>query len=646
MFVGRKLQVELLEARQMLTAYFPTYVNGEFTLSGESPDESLYGYDNTFQLSTNPSATKTIYLDFNGHHSVDNSWGHDIVFPPYNTSGGSGTFSNSELREIQRIFQNVAEDFAPFEVNLTTVDPGVEGLTRTRTSDSTYGVRSLMTQATSGFGNGIGGVAYVNSFDDGTDNPVFVFNKGVNNGSMTASHEVGHALGLSHDGLNSQEYHPGSGGGDTGWGPIMGAPFGRNVTQWSNGDYAGSTAVQDDLTIITKPINGFGFRPDDHGNDSSTATAVANDDNVFDWGIITNRDDVDVFEFAVSDGTFDVQIRAFDDRPNLDIEATLTDAQGNVLLTDNPLDGTDASITTSLTAGTYYLSIDGVGRDGRYSDYGSLGFYSVEGLINSTIGGDFNADGALDVVDLDMLMHDVFLTLSDQGNPDVFDLNGDNTVDLNDRDAWLAAAGAANLQSGLSYLVGDANLDGLTNIMDYQIWTANKFSSSTKWSDGNFNGDGVIDGIDLLAWNANKFMDVTGGPALVAGRSAEVAADAFSDTAGDDIDYEAGPVWPLSHDAHMDDAISRRLDFGGCSCPACCADWLLSEHAGQLRQLDTPSFELEPGSTNMHTTSNMAQVQLKRLSRSLDHPTESNEPGEDDQPQSFDEFWIQQLAAR
>ena len=222
---------------------FPTYVNGTFTL-GNSGGSSPYSLADTFFLESNPGASKTIYLDFDGHHSVNNQWGHDIVFPAFDRDGDPNSFSNSELIEIQRQFQNVAEDFLPFDVNVTTRDPGVAALVKDSASDQFYGIRSLNTQYTDGFGNGTGGIAYLNSFSYSTDTPVFAFNKGENNGGMTNSHEIGHSLGLNHDGLGSQTYHPGTGSGPTGWGPIMGAPFGKNLTQWSNGDYTDATNTE------------------------------------------------------------------------------------------------------------------------------------------------------------------------------------------------------------------------------------------------------------------------------------------------------------------------------------------------------------------------------------------------------------------
>ncbi len=384
------LHLEMLESRRVLAAIFPAYVDGAFTLGdANSPDGSPYGLSNTFNLASNPTATKTIYLDFDGHHSVNNDWGHNIVFPAYNTSGNANSFTNSELIEIQKHFQNIAEDYLPFNVNVTTTDPGLDALTNSGGGDQTWGVRDIHTQATGGFGNGIGGVAFLNSFNDPIDNPVFSFNKGVNNGAMTGSHEVGHSLGLAHDGLNGQTYHPGTGTGETSWGPIMGAPFGKNLTQWSNGDYAGSTTTQNDVNVITRTANGFGYRSDQYGDNIASAFELipTNGTDIFEWGIIELRTDLDFFKFTTGAGNVSIDIQPFGENPNLDIEAKLYNSSGTEIGTSNGLNVVDASFNENLAAGTYYISIDGTGREGRYSDYGSLGFYTIDATIVETTGG-------------------------------------------------------------------------------------------------------------------------------------------------------------------------------------------------------------------------------------------------------------------
>ncbi len=375
--------VEDLEDRVLLSAILPVFVDGVFSF-GDPNSAAPYGFENTFKLASNPTATKTIYMDFTGFHSVNNPWGHDIVFDPFDRDGDPTTFSTAELIEIQKQFQGVAEDFFPFDVNVTTIEPDPEDLINRGGNDDRWGIRSLATQPKNGFGNGIGGVAFIGSFDWASDTPAFTFNKGVNTGAMTHSHEVGHTLRLRHDGLNAQAYHPGVGSGETSWGPIMGAPFGKHLVHWSKGEYQGANNFEDDLNIITTN-NGFGFRADDHGDTISTATklTVQNGKEISGWGIIERPTDLDFFSFKTGSGLVNISIDPFQENPNLDVEAKLFDSSGNLLATSNPLNLLGASFNMQLAAGEYFISVDGVGKPGVYTDYGSLGFYSIVGDIQA-----------------------------------------------------------------------------------------------------------------------------------------------------------------------------------------------------------------------------------------------------------------------
>ncbi len=114
---------------------------------------------------------------------------------------------------------------------------------------------------------------------------------------------------------------------------------------------------------------------------------------------------------------------------------------------------------------------------------------------------DFDGDVACDIVDLDALI----MAVAAGTNDPQFDLTADGIVDLADRDAWLTQAGAENLPSGNAYLVGDANLDGVVDGIDFIQWNAGKFTNTGKWSLADFDGSGFTDGSDFILWNANKF---------------------------------------------------------------------------------------------------------------------------------------------
>ncbi|MFM6968280.1 MAG: hypothetical protein ACKOWN_05060 [Microbacteriaceae bacterium] len=231
--------------------------------------------------------------------------------------------------------------------------------------------------------------------------------------SDVVSHEVGHNLSLLHHGSFQDsnhdlefvdadengvdditgdlwtEYFYGQADGKN-WAPIMGAGYVNGVVQWSNGDY-GTTdepstprnPAQDDISDIAS--TGLNLLPDETFNSKATAPVLTT--TVRD-GVIGSRVDVEWYKVLVTDGKLGVYSYAPTPNTNLDTKLTLLDWSGLPILstdapstaTDNTMSvlGMDGVLNATLTNGTYYIKIEGVGRTGSYSDYGSVGQYSIK----------------------------------------------------------------------------------------------------------------------------------------------------------------------------------------------------------------------------------------------------------------------------
>lgn len=389
-----------LELRTLLAAAIsdlklansPKLASTDATASGPSA-APLFPLADTFKLHSLPGASKTIYLDFNGQSVTGTAWnsnGNTLTFEPWSLDAtATAAFTDTELEGIQRIWAAVVEDFAPFNVNVTTEEPPLADLINSGGGDTRWGVRTIIS-SNDPLNSGAGGIAYIGSFNWDSDTPALVFNGGIKAAAETVSHEVGHALFLGHDGLGSQTYYGGHGSGQVSWGPIMGAAFSPNLVQWSAGEYTNASNQQDDISIITSR-NGFGFRPDLYGNSISSATkinATKNGSvfNVNQYGIIEQRNDVDFFRMDVGNGPVSLQAiggGAGGLSSNIDILMEVYDANGQLVASSNPDNLLTASLTFNATLGSYYVKIDGVGRgdpkgDG-YSDYGSIGQFRILG---------------------------------------------------------------------------------------------------------------------------------------------------------------------------------------------------------------------------------------------------------------------------
>jgi len=351
-------------------------------------------------FSSLPGANHTIYLDFDGHVSQNTQWNANfnnptINSPAYDRDGSPSIFNATELADIESAWNRMAEDFIPFNVNVTTVDPGVNALIKSGPTDTQWGIRVIITSDTQG--TGAGGIAFINSFNWNADTGVFVYVTGGKNIAEAGSHEVGHSLGLGHDGTPTAGYYTGHGTGETSWASLMGVGYYTNVTTWDKGEYFGSNNAgananynrgPDDLSIITT-FNGFGYRPDDVGNTTATSTALSvAGTSVSGSGMIGTTSDVDFFSFTTGAGSVSFNLNPFATGPNLDIKADLYNSSGGLVATSNQTSTLSASFNLILPAGQYFIKVDGTGfgtpganPPTGYSDYASLGRYTIAGTI-------------------------------------------------------------------------------------------------------------------------------------------------------------------------------------------------------------------------------------------------------------------------
>ncbi len=329
-----------------------------------------------------PSASAVIFLDFDGHTVTGTSWNYNgpIVCAS----------SNLDNTKITEVFNRVAEDYRPFNVNVTTDS------TKYLAAPVNKRMRVILTISSSWYGNA-GGVAFINSFSWGDDTPCFVFtallNYNVKNISEATAHEAGHTLGLYHQSTYDaqcnkiSDYNSGVGSGEIGWAPIMGVGYYRNFTLWNNGpNSTGCNNIQSDLTVITQ---NFSYRTDDHSNMFPSATNANFVSNQFIVsGIVERNTDLDMIKFIMpADGRFQLSAIPYNvgtgnAGSNLDMQVTLYNSAQTALNVYNPGTLLSSIIDTIVPAGTYYLRVEGKGN--LYAPaYASLGSYSLQGSFTA-----------------------------------------------------------------------------------------------------------------------------------------------------------------------------------------------------------------------------------------------------------------------
>lgn len=354
--------------------------------------------------SSRPDAESVIYLDFNGHTVTGTAWNTSLgrasfQCVPFDLDGDPTTFSDAEQAAIIEVWERVAEDYKAFNINVTTVEP---------TTFTSKTARALITKNKDAAGannpsSTVGGVAYIDVFgrsDYATVySPAFIYFNNVGNVARSIaealSHELGHNLGLSHDGTKSAGYYSGHGTGEDSWGPIMGASYGRNFTQWSKGEYYNSNNSQDDLAIISAKS---GWASDDIGGSTTDAAAVTMNGNSFlAEGFIGGSSDLDLHRITTNQTVLTVNAESFKIAgsatygSNLGIKLELLSASGTVIAASSAQGQSTGTLTSSISPGTYYVRVSGSGNGSPlaatptgFTAYGSMGAYKLWGTAGSS----------------------------------------------------------------------------------------------------------------------------------------------------------------------------------------------------------------------------------------------------------------------
>lgn len=321
-------------------------------------------------LESRPSASRIIYLNFDGETITGTPWnlsyndGNPIVAAAFGTPA-----------HIPGIWASIAEDYTTFDVNVTTDRADFDN------AAPEDRVMILFSPTKSWYGSA-GGVAYVNSFGSATNPYAWVFNLTLNGAAESGTHEIGHTLGLRHDGTSSRAYYTGhTHASGVSWAPIMGTGYGKTIVQFSKGEYPGANRTENDLQIMATHLDPL---PDDHGDSAATATepVPSGPGQIEATGLIGNATDRDLFRLVTGGtGTLTATATPHATYRNLDLGLELLDANLVAIQDSAPAGPFDATLTVpALPAGTYYLRVRGTGLGDLvtgYGAYGSIGTYRL-----------------------------------------------------------------------------------------------------------------------------------------------------------------------------------------------------------------------------------------------------------------------------
>ena len=377
-----------------------------------------YSTADAFSLSTNPNSSKTIFLDFTGASLNNTAWYDETGvenLPSYSLDNDFENFSDLEREAIIEIWKRVSADYAPWDVNITTLPPTPSALSRSGINDTVYGTTALITSDTpSNFFTGAGGVAYLGTFDATSDyyKPALTFADRLGNNTKSiaeaTSHEIGHNLWLYHDGVrDGSSYYSGTNGID--WAPIMGVGYYKDrVTFGRSSDYVNGDNDENDFYWIANEGLSWWDASSEADNTAAGATLLeftTTTNNNNDTAVYTSSidltdvggdgtPDVDYYQFSADKQTrhtfttsnalissigINNQVDRLDDwEGNLLSLVELYDENLNLLLSSQAISSSNSFTFTAEEDGLYYISIQGdpAPYDGSPT-WGNLGGYEL-----------------------------------------------------------------------------------------------------------------------------------------------------------------------------------------------------------------------------------------------------------------------------
>jgi hypothetical protein len=350
------------------------------------PTKLIRQYANppVFLLHSKPGSNKTIYLDFDGEVLTSTRWNETfkqstLTVAEFDVDATPG-LGDRERAWIYTMWLSIAEDMAPFDVDVTTERPSNDALTRSF-NDPTFGQVITFT-STNLFPETNTATAWFGSFGTAGLNTGFVFTgeqpTQPNYYASLAAWAIGHSLGLPNRGAAGTAFYQGT----QLWGPIMGAAWSNWNTQWSRGEYQGATNPGfDEIAVIRATL---GTRPDDHPagavvRNFTTGPPERPEVKVFPESYIEQVGDTDMFEVFTDPGFLHITLDT-SPRPNLMPRLRLVGPEGEIAAVTG-LFGT--SLTQGgLAPGWYRIEVSAAGRpvlgnEPAVSAYGSLGVYQL-----------------------------------------------------------------------------------------------------------------------------------------------------------------------------------------------------------------------------------------------------------------------------